>query len=220
MEKKRLTPPDQKDYEYAYKQAYQLARERLAEIGDLDQQCRRSGARLQVQDDKKIILVQYLNESYQVSLPGIEISRVGSVEEVPIRDKVLVLHYFNTARGTQLAGRLITFRELPEGVVYATTFDKRTIKPLLKYFGREPQRLVEAAGRLGGHRVEHGDVAVAIDAFHHVPITVVIWRGDDEFPPEGNVLFDASITDYLATEDITRLCENVTWRMIGYARGN
>ena len=142
------------------------------------------------------------------------------MEEVPIRDKVLILHYFNTSRGTQPAGRLIAFKELPEGIVYAPTFDKRTIKPLLNYFGREPHLLLDAAKKFGGCQVEHGDVAVTINAFSRVPITIVLWRGDGEFAPEGNILFDASITDYLATEDITRLCENITWRLIRYSRGD
>ena len=214
MEKKRLTPPDYKNYEYAYNQSYQLASKRLAEIDDLEQQCRKSGAQYQVQDDKQVIVIRYLNQSYQITLPDIKIALVNGTEEVPIRDRVLILHYFNSARGTPAAGKLITFRELPEGTVYAPTFDQRTVKHLLNNFGKEPELLLDVAKKLGGHQVEHGDVAVTIDAFARVPVTIVLWRGDEEFSPSGNILFDASITDYLATEDITILCETITWRLV------
>ncbi len=214
MEKKRLTPPDYKNYEYTYNQSYQLACERLAEIVNLEQQCHKSGAQYQVQDDKQVIIIRYLNQSYQITLPDIKIALVNGAEEVPIRDRVLILHYFNSARGTPAAGRLITFRELPEGTVYAPTFDKRTVKHLLNNFGKEPELLLDTAKKLGGHQVEHGDVAVTIDAVARVPVTIVLWRGDEEFPPSGNILFDASITDYLATEDITILCETITWRLV------
>lgn len=215
-----MTPPEQKNYEYAYKQAYKIACEQLAEIDDLEEQCRKSGAQYQVKDDKKVIVIPYINQSCQITLPDIEISLVNSAEEVPIRDKVLILHYFIGASGTQAAGRLIPFRELPEGTAYAPTFAKRTIKHLLNCFGQEPQLLLDTAEKFGGHRVEHGDVAVTIMAFPRVPITIVLWRGDAEFAPDGSVLFDASITDYLATEDITILCETITWRLIRYFREN
>ncbi len=219
MEKKRLTPPDYKNYEYAYNQSYQLACERLAGIVNLEQQCHNSGAHYQVQDDPQVIVIRYLNQSYQITLPDIKIALVNGAEEVPIRDRVLILHDFNSARGTPVAGRLITFRELPEGVVYFPTFSKRTIKPLLAHFDKEPHLLLEAAEKLGGHNIDYGDTAVTISAFSRVPITIILWRGDEEFAPQGNVAFDATISDYLPTEDITVLCETIAWKLIRSVKG-
>jgi len=220
MERKHLTVPGYKNYEYAYNQSYKLACERLIGIDDLEQQCRKSGAEYRLEGDWKTVVIRYLNQAYRITLPDIEVSMVSSTDEVPIKDRVLILHYFTLARGTPAAGKLITFRELPEGTVYVPTFDKRTIKHLLNSFGEEPGLLVETAKKLGGYQVEHGDAAVTIDAFPRVPVTIVLWRGDDEFPPDGNMLFDASITDYLATEDITILCETITWRLIRSSREN
>ncbi len=214
MESKRLTPPEQKNYGYAYKMAYQLARERLAQIDDIAEQCRRSGAECRIIDSRKIVIIQYLGQSYQITLPDADVSLVDSTEEVPIREKVLILHYFISARGMPPANRLITFRELPEGTVYSPTFDKRTVRPLLSHFGKEPCLLLDATENLGGHEADYGDTAVTINAFCHVPVTIILWRGDDEFIPQGNIVFDASISDYLSTEDITILCETITWRLI------
>jgi hypothetical protein len=72
--------------------------------------------------------------------------------------------------------------------------------------------------RLGGYKADYGDTAITINAFSRVPITIVVWQGDDEFPSRGNVLFDANITDYLPTEDITVLSEIIAWRLIRYSR--
>ncbi len=148
----------------------------------------------------------------------IEISLEDSAEKVPIRDKVLILHYFISAKGTPAANRVITFRELPEGIVYSPTFSKRTSQPLLRYFGKEPHLLIDASEKLGGNKADYGDTAVTINAFSRVPITIILWRGDDEFAPQGSVVFDATIVDYLATEDITVLCETITWRLVNYLR--
>jgi len=70
MESKHLPLPGQKNYQYAY----ELACEQLAGIEDIEQQCRKSGAQYQVIDSQKTIIIQYLNQSYLITLPSIEIS--------------------------------------------------------------------------------------------------------------------------------------------------
>ena len=195
-----------------------MVTEQLAGIDDIEQQCRKADAQYQVIDSKKVITIKYLNRPYLITLPEIEISLTDSGEKVSLRDKVLILHYLTSAKGTPLANKLITYKELPGGHIYFPTFSKRATKPILKNFSQEPQFLVEAAKRLGGLQADFGDVAVTINAFSRVPITIVLWRGDDEFAPEGSIIFDATISDYLSGEDVTVLCETITWKLINYLR--
>jgi len=210
--------PNQQNYEYGYELAYELACEQLAKFDNIGQQCLKSGARYQVIDSQKIIILEYLNQSYQIVFPDIDISLIDSKEEVPIRDKILILHYFTQAKGTPITNKIIAFKELPEGANYFPTFSKRAIKPLLDHFGREPERLIDIAEELGGHKVNYGDVAVTINAFSYVPITLVLWQGNGEFTPEGNILFDSTISDYLSTYDITVLCETISWKLVKYLK--
>jgi hypothetical protein len=131
-----------------------------------------------------------------------------------VPEKILVLHYFLQAKDVPLTNDLISFKELPEGSGYYPTFYARAIKPLVKQFGSEPRRLAEVAAILGGRPASYGDVSVTIDGFRKVPVTLVLWRGDDEFPPEGNILLDSSISHYLPAEDIIFLCQTITWRLV------
>jgi len=218
MENRALSSPNVKNDEYGYGLAYKLAGEQLAKISDIEQQCLKSGAQYQVIDSQKVILVEYLNQSYQVTVPDVEVLLKDSEESVPLRDKILILHYLTQARGTPLSNKIITYKELPEGANYFRTFSKRAIKPLVDHFGREPGQLVNTAKKLGGRRVDYGDVAVTIDAFSRVPVTLVLWRGDEEFPAEGSILFDSTISDYLSTEDINVLCEIIAWRLVKLLR--
>ena len=202
---------------YDLEPAYKLACEQLGEIEDIEQLCRKSAARYLVAGSQKEIVIEYLNQLYQITMPGIEISPRDSQEEIPIKDKVLILHYLLSAKGTPISSKLISFKGLPGGVNYFQTFSKRTIEPLVKHFGEQPHLLVDAARKLGGHKVAYGDVAVVIDAFSRVPVTIIIWQADEEFAPRGNILFDAAISDYLSTYDITVLCESITWRLIKFS---
>lgn len=206
--------PRQGNYEYGYTQAYQLACEQLAKIDNVQQQCIRSGAQYQEAGSQQIITLKYLNRTYQVTLPHINVSLTDSEEEVPLRDKILILHYLIIAKGTPFVDKLITFKELPEGANYFPSFSKRVIKPLVGHFGNEPHLLIDAAAILGGYKADYGDVAATINAFPYVPITLVLWRGDEEFPPSGSIMFDATISDYLSAEDISVLCQTISWKLV------
>ncbi len=214
MEYRDISVPEQKNYEAAYRLAYQLVREKITGTEDIEEQCRKSGAQYQVTGARRAVIIHYLNRPYKITLPEVEISLIDSDDEVPMRDKLLILHYFATAKGTPPGNKLITFQELPGGGMYSPTFAQRTINPLTRYFGDNPDKLLEVSRSLGGEKTDFGDVAVTINAFSYVPITIVFWKGDEELTPQGNILFDATITDYLPTEDITVLCEIITWRLI------
>jgi hypothetical protein len=218
MKNSSLSVPEYKNYEYGYNLAFKLAGEQLAATGDLKQQCVNSGADYKRAGSKEIITLEFLNQKYQVTLPDIDVLLVGGGAKVPTSDKVLILHYLNLASGDPLSGKPIAFQELPEGATYQRTFSKRSIDPLVKYFGGEPQKLIGVAKRLGGRKADYGDAAVIVSGFKMVPVTLVLWGGDEEFSARGNILFDSTISGYLSTYDITVLCDAITWRLVRFIK--
>ncbi len=198
-------------WENAFDLSYRLACEQLTKVGDLRQQCVRSGARYIGPNE---IAIDYLNQSYHIVIPDCKISLEESGAEVPLKDKILILHYFTGAKGTPATGKFIAYKQLLGGVSYFCAFSQRAIAPLVKNFGKSPELLMKAVTKLGGHKADHGDVSVTVRAFALVPITLVLWRGDEEVPPNGNMLFDANVSDYLSTEDVTVLCETIIWKLV------
>ncbi len=218
MKRRSLTPPNQRNHQYGYELALKLASNKLASI-NIEEQCQNAGAKLKISASNKIITLEYLNRSYQIILPEMDVSLSGSQEPVQPRERLLMLHYLIQASGSPITGNKITYKELPDGAGYFPTFYKRAIKPLVDNFGQEPHRLLDAATRFGGHRADYGDLSVTINAFSRVPLTLVLWYGDEEFVPEGSILFDGTISSYLSTEDITVLCETIAWRLVKMSRG-
>lgn len=204
--------PAQPVREYAHGLAYKIASEQLAGVKDLEEQCRKSGARYVPAGNS--VIIEYLNRPYRINIADGEIKLVDSSEAVPIRDKILILHYFLRAAGTPLSGNLITYKELHEGISYYPTFFKRAINPIVTHFKDEPEKLLATAAALEGVKSNLGDIAVTIKALPYVPLTIVLWQGDKEFSPDGNIMFDSTITDYLPTEDITILCEMLAWKLV------
>ena len=205
--------PNPPSYQFGFQHAYKLACEELMRI-DLKAQCLNSDSRLETAGSKKIVSLEYLNKSYRITFPEISISIADSKEDVPLKDKIMMLHYLLQAKGTPPLGRLIAYKELPGGTNYFPTFFKRAIRPVLGEFASSPQLLADIARNLGGSKTDYGDSAVTINAFKRVPITIVLWQGDEELPPEGNILFDGGICDYLSMDDINVLCETIAWRLV------
>ena len=206
-----LTPQDN------YQVALDLACEQLLN-SDLSERSAKSGAVLEKKESgKELIKITFLNQICEIKLPSMEMGCAGSEEEMPVWAKILILHYLNHSQGLPLSGKWITFRQLPGGSGYYPAHAKRTLNPLINAFGSNPEFLIEAAKLLGGRAVLLGDAAVTIFAFPHVPITFILWKGDEEFSPEANVLFDSTITENLSTEDVEVLCQMVALKMKKWA---
>ena len=212
MTSERLKIPAQNVRDYAHELAYTIVCKQLAAIEDIRDQCRKSGTRYV--ESEKAILIEYLNQPYKISYPDGEVTYVGKADEVPIKDKILILDYFTRASGNPLTGKLITYKELHDGINYFSVFHKRAIQPFVTFFGAKPEELVTTAEIFGGEPSDYGDVAVKISAFARVPLTIALWRGDEEFGPEGSILFDSTVSEYLSNDDIHALCEGMAWKMV------
>lgn len=204
-------PPARRSREEGFELSYGLARQQLARIGDLEEQCRRAGARYMGPGE---VIIDYVGEPYLISVPDGDISAADGRSDVPLTDKIVILHYFVGSSGTPASGDLITFKQLAGGINYYPAFFQRTVAPFVNRFGKRPELLTEVGARFGGQKAGHGDTSVTINALPLVPVTLVLWRGDEEVDPSGSILFDANISDYLPTEDVTVLCSTVVWRLV------
>lgn len=156
------------------------------------------------------IRVDFLGQKVEVEYPSGQFEPEPSLEgELPIFAQILILHYLSRSAPVEETGKLISYKEIPGGSIYIQPFTNRAIRPLVQAFGDKPQFLLDVGQKLGGTAVAHGDAAVTIRAFPHIPVTLVIWGGDDEFPATGNILFDASAAHILPTEDYAVLASFV-----------
>ncbi|MEJ5223842.1 MAG: DUF3786 domain-containing protein [Anaerolineales bacterium] len=111
--------------------------------------------------------------------------------------QALLLYYFHTADGAPLAGRWVSFADLPAGRMYAQAFQGYSGDALVKAFDSNLNCFKRACLAAGGHPVEAADAAFVFLALPRVPLLVTYWLGDEDFPSACNVLFDAHATHYL-----------------------
>jgi len=127
--------------------------------------------------------------------------------------KVVVLHYLLGSPGS-LEHKLISYREIEGGSLYYSVFQQRAIAPLAKMFEKDSGALEKAASSLGGIKVQRGDMSFDFLFFPFLLVNISFWKGDEEVPTTGNILFDASAAKALRAEDLAHLCGE----FVGYLR--
>lgn len=143
----------------------------------------------------------FFGEDIVVTYPQGEVTYKNKEEEVSLAEKILVLHYLVNAQGTPVKDNWIPFREIPGGHIYVKPFQGRALYPFLKTFGHNPEGFEKAALKLGGKKREMGDISFEIPVFPAVPVIYILWLGDEEVSPTGNILFNEAAPYYLPTED-------------------
>ncbi|MDD5006294.1 MAG: DUF3786 domain-containing protein [Candidatus Omnitrophica bacterium] len=159
----------------------------------------------------KSLSVRFLADEYSVNLENRGVLSLSC--NVPAKEylSILILHYLiQKFKGLpSLSGEWITFRQLEGGQGYYPTFKKRVIGTIARKYSANPDALLELTKRFKAQKADLADVSVVLEIFEKVPMLIELWRADEEFGTEVNVLFDRSIKDIFSTEDIVVLAEFV-----------
>ena len=201
--------PEQDNYEIAYNKAVSI----LSEM-DINIISSNSGAEIVDNGNSKYLELVFINNKVRIFHPHVDIDYIERDDEISLWHKILILHYLVQAKGMPLSEEQITFRQLSGGTGYYPAFQNRSTALLLKRFKGNFADFIIAGERIGGIRDEYGDYSLIFRPFPNVKLTFVLWDVCNEFPAEGNIIFDSSIADYFTTEDIAVLCSIISIMII------
>ena len=71
------------------------------------------------------------------------------------------------------------------------------VKKLEDSFGHDKESFSSAAHECGGEAVEGGDAAFQFLVFPRIPVRVILWLADEEFPARVSYLFDRTANVHL-----------------------
>ena len=173
-------------------------------------------ANVNYDENIKNYTIPVLGKEYTVSLDDQRIHPPGEEADEHIFGamSVLVLHYLINAKPTTLRNKLISYRELPDGNVFYNAFRSIAIEPIAQEFGEALDKFEECAVALEGRKVKLGEIAFEFKIFPRVPVTYILWGGDEEISASANILFDESASGHLHTEDLAEVGEVITHHLI------
>lgn len=132
--------------------------------------------------------------------------------------KLVLLHYIINATGAPVAGEWITYRYLPGANFFEARFQSMGISPLQKRFGHDLEDFRRSCQNLGGDAMSRtGDAAYRFMALPSIPMACILYLADEEMPSSINLLFDASASNYLPTEDLSYVGSYLAFSLIKLA---
>jgi len=174
---------------------------------DLSELARYSGSKLEA----KVLHLPFFDRDLTVDIHQQRLMENSVPAEEPTA--ILALHYLHGCSEAVPAGELISFAQAPGGEVYFSAFKQRSIEKVLDLFGADPELLLITGARIGGEEVKAGSAAIRVHLFPKLPITIILWQGDEEVLPSGNILFDKTAPSILPTEDLAVAASLVVSRL-------
>ena len=195
-----------------YQQAFDLASALIRGL-DLEERAGKAGALYQKGKDGDEVIVHFFSEPYHIRFPQVEFY-CPSKTAISLVARTILLHYLIAADGSTVSGAWVGYKDIPGGLLYASVFTRRVTEPLVKKFGRSAKSFMDVGTALGGKPGGVGDASLVFEVLPRISMQYVLWEGDDEFPPNAQLLFDASVGHYLSLEDIVVLGQMTTRRML------
>ncbi len=148
-----------------------------------------------------------LGQDIQVSLKDREITAQSDpgmflVNKLGEYSRLSILSYLATARDLPLSGELVRPADLPGGGIFGRGTHVLPMEKFAKKFGRDHKQFFNIGEELGASVLDHGNMSLEFLPFPRVPITIIVWTGDKEFPPNAFLLFDLTCIKQLPIDII------------------
>ncbi len=151
--------------------------------------------------DGKEFYVNLLGTQYAISHPAYSIRCVSGDKLPPLPTQTFLLRYLLEGKDVMSTGKWLTFREMPWGELYIKPYTGRVLTRAAFTFGTRVEAFKQAAVKLGGVPVNHGDAGYRFSLIGGYEMEILVWAGDEEFPPNAQVLYSDNFAGGFAAED-------------------
>ena len=145
--------------------------------------------------------VTLLGREFAISHPDYAIRALDGGKLPPLPTQTFLLRYLLESRDVAWNGEWKTFREMPWGEMYIQPYTGRVLTRAAFTFGFRLAAFRAACEKMGAQPLKHGDAGYEFDLIGGYKIQILIWEGDDEFPPNAQVIYSANFAEGFAAED-------------------
>lgn len=145
--------------------------------------------------------VNLLGREFIISHPAYAIRAVDGGQVPPLPVQTFLLRYLLESKDAAWKGDWKTFREMPWGETYIKPYTGRVLTRAAFTFGTRVAAFRAAAEKMGAEPVKHGDAGYRFDLIGGYQMQLLVWEGDDEFPPNAQVLYSDNFAEGFAAED-------------------
>ena len=160
-----------------------------------------AAARTNVKWDGKEFYVNLIGREFAISHPDYAIRAMDGGPLPPLPVQTFLLRYLQESKASAWAGEWKTFREMPWGEMYIKPYTGRVLTRAAFTFGTRLAAFKAGAEKMGAAPVQHGDAGYEFNLIGDFRMRILVWEGDDEFPPNAQVLYSDNFATGFAAED-------------------
>ena len=142
-----------------------------------------------------------LGRTYRLSWPEYAIAVSDGGKLPPLPTQTFLLRVLLEGKDVAWMNEWKTFREMPWGEMYITPYPGRVLTRAAIPFGTRLAKFRAAAEKLGGMPVKNGDAGYEFQVVGPYRMRILVWEGDDEFPPNAQVLYTDNFAGGFSAED-------------------
>ena len=141
----------------------------------------------------------------------------------PIREtlhpyfSLMVLVYLTEAKDVKPTHTWISEKDLKGGPAFFRGPHRLEVEELVHRVGGDPEAFLNAGRKLGGSEILFGDKGFALHVFPKVFLAYILWKGDEEFPPNIHVLFDSTVEFHLSLDILWCMVAETSRRLTEHA---
>jgi len=151
----------------------------------------------------------YLLKSFGMDL-SVDPEKKSIYSEAPCADLLLnrlgyfsrlsIPCYLTSAMDIPLTGRLVQPVNIKGGNIFFRGTHVLPLDKLALKYGNDKAGFLKRGTELGGVQMNYGDASVKLLPFPRLPVVLILWQEDDEFPPRADILFDSTCEFHLALD--------------------
>ena len=151
--------------------------------------------------DGQNFTVKLLGREFSIAYPEYAITATDGGALPPLPTQTFLLRYLLESRDVTWNGQWKTFREMPWGELYIKPYTGRVLTRAAFTLGTRMDDFRRAAEKMGAIPVSHGDAGYLFELVGGYRMQIMAWAGDEEFPPNAQVLYSDNFADGFAAED-------------------
>lgn len=129
--------------------------------------------------------------------------------------RLAVLWYMTSAKDIPATGRLIRPLDVKGGQRFFSGTHLLPLDRIEERFGRDKVAFIERGLKFGAEIAKYGDAAVRLYPLPRVPVTIILWLQDEEYPSRVTLFFDSTVDFQLSLSDIVWSVSLMTTLVMG-----
>ncbi|SHO49304.1 DUF3786 domain-containing protein [Desulfopila aestuarii] len=123
---------------------------------------------------------------------------------------LFAVHYLLSAKDIQPAGQWISEKDMAGGATFFRGPHAIPTQLITEKVENSCDRFHQLCRDYNGSPLAMADAAAVFSITSRIPVAVLYWAGDDEFPAEAKLLFDKTLPDHFALDIVFALAVGIT----------